>query len=410
MVWTIVIAVMPLAKFILNLAADILNLRSLRGTLPEEFSGLFDETAYQKSQDYTAAKTKLGLIVSTCNLIVLFGFWLAGGFGFLDSHVRSLSLSLIWTGLIYLGVLMLANYLFLLPFKIYETFALEEHFGFNRTTVKTFILDIFKSVGLSILIGGPVLALVLYLFQSAGDFAWFYAWLAVSFISVGLIFLTPSLLLPLFYKFTPMAEGELKEAIMSLARQLNFPLVGIFVIDGSRRSNKANAFFVGFGKFKRVALYDTLIAQQTIPELLAVLAHEIGHYKKKHTFRHLVFLILQFGFVFYLFFLLFEQPEFFKAFAVDQRSVYAGLVFFAIAYSFLGKIISVIGHTFSRRYEYEADEFAAKATGNPEILISSLKKLGRNNLANLQPHPVYTFLNYSHPPLLERFSALRNAP
>src|SRR3990167_4965718 len=292
-IYAILIITMMLTKFALDLTANLLNLRTLKRNLPDEFSGVFNVESYKKSQDYTRTNTKFQMIELTFGFALILVFWFGGGFGTLDSYIRSWNFPEIWTGLLYIGILTLGNALIFLPFSIYSTFIIEERFGFNRTTPKTFILDLLKMLALGILLGGAVLTIILYLFQQYGNFAWIYVWLAVTIFSLVISFLWPSLIMPIFQKFTPLEEGELKEAIMALAEKLKFPVSGIYVIDGSRRSSKTNAFFTGFGKHKRIALFDTLIAKQTIPELVSVLAHEIGHYKKRHMITGLVLGILQ---------------------------------------------------------------------------------------------------------------------
>ena len=405
--YAIFIIIMILAKFALDLTANLFNLRALKGNLPDEFSGVFNAESYKKSQDYTRTNTKFQTIESSFGLALILVFWFSGGFGTLDFYIRTWGFSAIPTGLFYIGILVFAQALIFLPFSIYHTFVIEERFGFNRTTPKTFILDLLKMLALGILLGGFMLTAILYLFQQYGNFAWIYAWLAVTLFSLVVSFLGPRLLMPIFLKFTPLEEGELKEAIMALAKKLKFPVSGIYVIDGSRRSNKTNAFFTGFGKHKRIALFDTLIAKQTVPELVSVLAHEIGHYKKKHMIIGLILGVLQTGLMLFLFSYFLAVPEFFTAFGLNHPSVYAGLIIFFLTYSFLGRIESVLMNVLSRKHEYEADVYSAENTKKPEVIISALKKLSLDNLSNLEPHPFHVFLNYSHPPVLERIKALR---
>ena len=405
--YAIFIVIMMLAKFALDLTANLLNLRALKGNLPDEFSGTFDAESYKKSQDYTRTNTKFQMLESFFGLALIFVFWFSGGFEVLDFYIRTWGFSAIPTGLFYIGILVFAQALIFLPFSIYSTFIIEERFGFNRTTPKTFILDLLKMLALGILLGGAVLTIILYLFQQYGNFAWIYVWLAVTIFSLVISFLWPSLIMPIFQKFTPLEEGELKEAIMALAEKLKFPVSGIYVIDGSRRSSKTNAFFTGFGKHKRIALFDTLIAKQTVPELVSVLAHEIGHYKKKHMIIGLILGVLQTGLMLFLFSYFLAVPEFFTAFGLNHPSVYAGLIIFFLTYSFFGRIESVLMNVLSRKHEYEADAYSAENTKNPEVMISALKKLSLDNLSNLEPHPFHVFLNYSHPTVLERIRALR---
>lgn len=403
-----IIIMMILIKFALDVAANLLNIKALGGEVPEEFKGLFNEETYKKSQQYTIVRTKFELFNLAVGLLVLFAFWFGGGFGMLDSYLRNFGFHKIVTGVLFIGFLSLGQYLISLLFSAYSIFIIEEHFGFNKTTVKTFVLDCVKEIFLSVIIGSAVLTVVLWFFEYAGRWAWFYAWVFVSFFSIVFTFLGPRLIMPFFLKFTPLGEGELKESIMALARKLDFPVEGIFVIDGSRRSNKTNAFFTGFGKHKRIALYDTLIAQHTVPELVSVLAHEIGHYKKKHVLRGLILGLVYAGVVFLLFSLFVDNVDFFKAFGLVDLSVYAGLVIFMISYVLIAEIGAVWGNIIQRKHEYEADNFAKMVIDDPESLVNGLKKLSRDNISNLNPHPFYVFLNYSHPTVLERIKKLRN--
>jgi STE24 endopeptidase len=391
----------------LNLLADVLNLRALRPELPTAFQGVYDAETYRKSQAYTRVQTQFGWLTSTCMLAVTLGFWLAGGFNVLDQCVRGWGYGPVWTGLAYIGLLMLGRALLTLPFSIYATFVLEERFGFNRTTPATFVTDLLKGLGLALLLGGPLLAGVLAFFQYAGASAWLYCWLATTVFILGVQFIAPTWILPLFNTFTPLEPGALKDALLACARALRFPLADVFVMDGSRRSSKSNAFFTGFGKHKRVALFDTLIAQLTPAELVAVLAHEIGHYKKKHIVQGMVLSIAHMGVVFFLLSMFLHHQGLFDAFYMAQPSVYAGLVFFGLLYTPVELLLSIGMRVFSRKHEYDADRFAVAAIDTPEAMAQALQKLSLHNLSNLTPHPFYVFLNYSHPPVLERIQTIR---
>jgi STE24 endopeptidase len=315
-------------------------------------------------------------------------------------------LSEIWNGLIYIGILIILRGIISLPFSIYATFVIEARFGFNKTTVRTFILDIVKAVLLGIILGGPLLAGVLYFFQYAGPLAWLYCWLVVTVFSLVIQFIAPTWIMPLFNKFTPLEQGELREAIMTYAQNVHYSLLDIFVMDGSKRSTKSNAFFTGFGKNKRIALFDTLIQKHTTTELVSVLAHEIGHYKKRHIIQSMLIGILHTGLIFYLLSIFLSHEGLFAAFYMQNMSVYAGLIFFGMLYAPLEMILSIFLNIFSRRNEMQADRFAVETTGQGQSLISALKKLSADNLSNLTPHPLYVFLNYSHPPVLERIRRL----
>lgn len=409
-IYGVIILATLLVGYLLDLVTELLNLKALREELPEEFADVYDREKYRKSQAYTRERTRFGLLTSSFGLLVTLVFWFAGGFNYLDEIVRGWSPGPIWTGLLYIGILILARSAISLPFSIYSTFVIEERYGFNKTTPKTFILDLIKGTALGIVIGGAVLAGVLYFFEYAGPYAWLYCWIAVTLFSLVMQFIAPTWIMPLFNKFTPLEEGELRSAIMDYARSVKYPLENLFVMDGSKRSSKSNAFFTGFGKHKRIALFDTLIANQTVPEIVAVLAHEIGHFKKKHILQSMVIGILHTGVMFYLLSIFLSHQGLFEAFYLENAAatpVYAGLIFFGMLFSPIEMILSVFMQIFSRKNEFEADRYAAETTGDPGSMVSALKKLSAHNLSNLTPHPLYVFLNYSHPPVLERIRAIR---
>jgi STE24 endopeptidase len=294
-----------------------------------------------------------------------------------------------------------------LPFSIYSTFVIEERFGFNRTTVKTFILDMLKGLLLGLLLGVPLLAGILAFFMYAGEWAWLYAWVVTTIFTLIIQFVAPRWIMPLFNKFEPLKEGELREKIFNYAGSVDFSLQDVYVMDGSKRSSKSNAFFTGFGKNKRIALFDTLIDKHSSDELLTVLAHEIGHYKKKHIIKSMITSIIHSGIVFYLLSIFITHEGLFDAFYMVNQSVYAGLIFFGMLYSPIEMILSIFMSRVSRKHEYEADRFAVRTTEKAESFITALKKLSVHNLSNLTPHPVYVFLNYSHPPILKRIKHVR---
>lgn len=406
-IYAIIILAAILADFVLDIISNYLNLKALSGQLPTEFEGIYDEAAYAKSQQYTRVQTRFGFITGTFDLLLLLGFWFSGGFNWLDELVRAWGFGELATGLLFIAVLLLARSVISLPFSIYSTFVIEERFGFNKTTPTTFAADILKSLLLSLLLGMPLLAGILAFFMYTGSLAWLCAWGAVTLFSLLMQYIAPTWIMPLFNKFTPLPDGELKQAITDYTEKVNFPLKGLFVIDGSRRSSKSNAFFTGFGKNKRVALYDTLIENHTIPELVAVLAHEIGHYKNKHILKGMVIGIVQTGVMLFVLSLFLTEEGLFQAFYMENMAVYTGLIFFGMLYAPIDMILSVFMQMLSRRHEYEADAFAARTTGRPEDMISTLKKLSKDNLSNLTPHPLYVFLNYSHPPVIKRINALK---
>ncbi|MGD9121245.1 MAG: M48 family metallopeptidase [Desulfobacterales bacterium] len=397
-----------LADFVLNLLADKLNLKNLRSELPKSFEDIYDAERYRQSQQYLRVHTRFGWSVSGFNLIVLLVFWFAKGFALLDNWVRAFELGPIYSGLIYVGILLLFRGLLSLPFSIYSTFVIEARFGFNKTTPATYILDLLKGLLLAVLLGAPLLAAILAFFEYAGPHAWWYCWIGVTLYMLIIQFVAPAWIMPLFNKFTPLEEGELKSAILAYANNIKFPLKNVYQMDGSRRSTKSNAFFTGFGRHKRIVLFDTLIKQHTVKELVAILAHEMGHYKKKHIRQSLIMGILQTGLMLFLLAQFITYQGLFDAFYMPQQSVYAGMLFFAMLYAPIDFFSGILMQWRSRRNETAADQFAAETTRDPGSMISALKKLSVHNLSNLSPHPFYVFLNYSHPPVLQRIRMLSN--
>ncbi|MFC1988971.1 M48 family metallopeptidase [Chloroflexota bacterium] len=394
-------------EFLLDVIADALNLRALKQEIPPALAGVYKPDAYRKSQEYTRSCTRFGFITSSFGLLIILIFWFTGGFNSLDQIVRSWGMGSTVNGLIYIGILVIAYELLTLPFSIYATFVIEERFGFNQTTPRVFIADGLKGLALTILLGGPLLAGILALFEYAGDYAWLCCWLAVTIYTMVMQFIAPIWIMPLFNKFTPMEPGELKDAIQDYARSVGYEVGNISVMDGSKRSTKTNAFFTGFGQTKRIALFDTLISKHTNQELVAVMAHEIGHYKKKHVLQGIVISIAHAGLIFFLLSVLLGSQTLYQAFYMEQSSVYAGLLFFGLLYTPVEMVLSIALQIFSRRNEYEADRFAAETTAEPASLVDALKKLTTENLSNLTPHPFYVFLNYSHPSLLQRVQAIQ---
>jgi STE24 endopeptidase len=395
--------------YLLDLSGRFLNLSALRPELPDEFSDVYDAEEYARSQEYTREGTRFAIVEDSFDVIVFLAFWWLGGFARLDELVRVFAEDSILRGLLFFGVLYAATQVLALPFAIYNTFVIEEKYGFNKMTWRTFVADLAKALLLTLLLGAPLLALVLFLFEFIGGLAWLYGWIAVTGFSLLLTYLAPQLILPLFNKFTLLGEGELKDSIRVMAEKCEFPLTEVYEIDGSRRSTKANAFFTGLGRNKKIALFDTLIENHSVRELVAILAHEIGHYKKKHITQAVVLGALQTGVLFYMLGLFLNNRGLFDAFAVKEMSIYGSLVFFALLFQPLSKLLGVGMMIFSRKNEYEADAYAAEVTGHAEDLISGLKRLSKENLANLTPHPFFVFMNYSHPPTLKRIKTLESS-
>lgn len=405
--WLIFIVAIIAAKYTLDLVVSFLNLKALSPDLPSEFNDVLNQEKYRESQEYTRKNTFFALIQNSCVTIITLAFLLLGGFNVIDEFSRSFAFGEIPTGIIFTAILVLLSFILELPFSIYSTFVIEEQFGFNQTTVKTFVVDILKSMLLAIIIGVPVLALVLWFFITTGELAWIYCWFGIFFITLLLQFLAPVLIMPLFNKFSPLEEGELKDAIMAYASKEKFKIKGVFVMDGSKRSTKLNAFFTGFGKFKKIVFFDTLLDTLNTQQIVGVLAHEMGHYKHKHLLKMIAASFLQTGIMFFFLSLIMENESLFKAFSMTNVSVYASLVFFGFLYAPVSLLLSVIFNAFSRKYEFEADRYAANSTNEPKFLVEGLKLLSKKNFSNLTPHPFNVALHYSHPPVLERIKALQ---
>lgn len=405
-IFWIIIAIL-IFDFILERVLDYLNTTRWSDQLPEEVKGIYDEEKYRKQQAYSKTNHRFGMLTSSFSFLLILGMLFFQGFAVVNDWALSVSTSPIWSALIFFGILMLASDVLTTPFDLYSTFVIEERFGFNKTTAKTYVLDKLKGWLLGAIIGGGLMALIIWIYTKTGQSFWLWVWLVVSGFSVFMAMFYSSLIVPLFNKQTPLEDGELKTAINEFATKVGFKLDNIFVIDGSKRSTKANAYFTGLGSKKRIVLYDTLIKDMEIPELVAVLAHEIGHYKKKHIIWSLILGILQTGLMLYIFSLVIDSPELSQALGVSKAYFHIGLITFGILYSPLSSIIGIGMNVFSRKNEYEADAFAAE-NYDDKPLATALKKLSVNNLSNLRPHPAYVFVHYSHPTLLQRLKAMRD--
>ncbi|MGY8642313.1 MAG: M48 family metallopeptidase [Verrucomicrobiales bacterium] len=384
----------------------LLNMKWLSPEVPDAFRDIFDADTYAKSQEYTRIRSVFGIGKSVLSIVVFFTFWWLGGFQWLDNWVRGFERGPILTGMIFVGVLFLANYLLTIPLDLYSTFKIEADFGFNKMTFGTWMGDQVKALILGVIIGAPMLALILWLFQTVPN-AWLWGWVVTTVFSLFLAYVSPTYIMPLFNKFEPIGNGPLKDEIHKMAEKCDFPLKEVSIMDGSKRSSKSNAFFTGFGNNKRIALFDTLVEKHTVPELVAVLAHEIGHFKEKHIVKGITISILTTGLMFFLLGRMMESRSLFDAFGVKETSVYLSLVLFGILMQPVGELLGIGGNILSRKHEFEADAYAAKVTGDPDAMVSALKQLSKDNLSNLTPHPAYVFLNYSHPPVIQRIEALR---
>jgi len=404
---TILIIILAIIVFdyLLERTMDFLNSTRWSNELPSELKGIYDEEKYRKSQDYLKVNVKFGTLTSTISFVLILAMLVLGGFGWFDQLVRQFTEHPVLLAILFFGLLGIASDFISMPFQVYDTFVIEERFGFNRTTLRTFILDKVKGWFLSLLIGGGLLAAFVWFYSTTGQYFWLYAWVFFTGFSIFMAMFYSTLIVPLFNKQTPLEEGELRNAIESFANKTGFKLDNIFVIDGSKRSSKANAYFSGLGPKKRIVLFDTLINDHTTEELVAVLAHEIGHYKKKHSIKGMAISVVTSGLMLFLLGLFINMPGLSLALGGDQPSFHLGILAFGLLYSPVSMILGILGNITSRRHEYEADAFAAqKYEAAP--LMEALKKLSVNNLSNLRPHPFNVFVGYSHPPLLQRLEHL----
>ncbi|WP_147677930.1 M48 family metallopeptidase [Algibacter pacificus] len=401
----IIIAII-IINFIVDQILDALNAKHFNDALPEELQDVYDSAEYKKSQQYKATNYKFGVLTSTFSVLLTLGFLWFDGFEFVDNIARSYTENPIGIALIFFGIIMIGSDILTTPFSYYSTFVIEEQFGFNKTTLKTFVLDKLKGWFMMGIVGGGILALIIWFYQVTGDSFWLYAWTLVAVFSLFMNMFYAKLIVPLFNKQSPLEAGSLRDKISAYANTVGFKLDKIFVIDGSKRSTKANAYFSGFGSEKRVTLYDTLINDLDEEEIVAVLAHEVGHYKKKHIIFNLVMSILLTGLTLFILSLFISNPMLSQALGVQIPSFHIGLIAFGMLYAPISEITGLIMNMFSRAFEYQADDYA-KNTYKAEPLISSLKKLSKNSLSNLTPHKAYVFMHYSHPTLLQRIGNLR---
>ncbi|NNK88149.1 MAG: M48 family metallopeptidase, partial [Flavobacteriaceae bacterium] len=395
-----------LVNFIIDKVFNYLNSKHYSDKPPKELEDVYDATEYNNSQEYKRTNYNFGIFTSSFSLIITLAFFFLDGFEFVDDIARSYSEHPIIVALIFFGIIMLASDFLSTPFAYYKTFVIEEKFGFNKTTHKTFILDKIKGWILSGIVGGGILALIIWFYMESGKNFWLYAWAMITVFTLVMNLLYAKLIVPLFNKQTALEPGELRDRIAEYAHSVGFNLSKIFVIDGSKRSTKANAYFSGFGREKRVTLYDTLINDLESDEIVAVLAHEVGHYKRKHIIFNLVASILLTGLTLFILSFFISNPLLSQALGVEQQSVHIGLIAFGLLYSPISTITGLLMNHLSRKFEYQADDYA-KHTFSAEPLISALKKLSKNSLSNLTPHPAYVILHYSHPTLLDRVLNLR---
>lgn len=403
----IIIGILVL-DFVIDKYIDHLNAKHFNDEIPNELKDVYNEEEYFKSQAYKKENYRFSLVTSTFSMIITLCFFIFKGFAWADGFARSFSDNEISVALIFFGIIMIGSDILNTPFSYYHTFVIEEKFGFNKTTKRLFLIDKIKGWLLSAIIGGGILAIIIWFYEKTGDMFWIYTWLFIGLFTIFMTMFYSSLIVPLFNKQTPLEEGDLKKSIYAFSEKAGFTVNNIYVIDGSKRSTKANAYFSGFGAKKRIVLYDTLINDLSIEEIVAVLAHEIGHYKKKHVMINMFVSLLITGITLFLFSLMINNAILSEALSVSMPSFHIGLITFGILYSPISELTGILMNYMSRKFEYQADNYA-KLKYNGEDLVSSLKKLSRNSLSNLTPHRMNVFVHYSHPTLLQRVKNLTNA-
>ncbi len=402
---TLIVALLC-GSFVLDRLLDLLNLSRMKPELPEKLRPFYDEERYRKSQNYLREKSRFGLLTGALNFVGTLLVLILGGLGALDSYLRTYMDDPFLLALTFFGVLGAASSIFGMPFSLYSTFVIEEKYGFNKTTFKTWVLDKVKGALIGAVLGSLILFAFIWLVDTLKEDFWIWFWGGISLFSLGIQFFYTTLLMPLFNKLQPLEAGELRSAIEAYSTKVGFPLGNIMVMDGSKRSTKANAFFSGFGSQKRIVLYDTLIAQMSQPEILSVLAHEVGHYKRRHIILGTILGMLNIGLMLFVLSRFILLPELSAALGAATPSIHLSLIAFAMLFSPISEVTGLLMNLLSRKNEYEADAFARETCDGP-ALEAALIKLHVETLSNLDPHPAYVFLHYSHPTLMQRISALR---
>ena len=393
-------------EYLLSSIGSILDIKNITPTIPSDFKKAYDQEKYILSQDYLKARTSFGLFSSSFSLILIMIVIHSDIFGLLDQFVRGQSDSYILQGLLFIGIIYFFQDIVSLPFSIYHTFVIEERFGFNKTTLNLFIIDKIKGYAIFIVLGSIVITPILYFFHVYGDIGWLIAWSILTAFMIAVQPLFVHVIAPMFNKFTPLEEGELRSAIEKYTVKVNFPLARIDIMDGSKRSAHSNAYFTGFGKSRRIAIFDTLVEKHSTNEIVSVVAHEVGHYKLKHVLQGTILGIIETGIMLFAFNLIMNDISLFQVFGVSQLSVHAGIVFFSMLYAPVSMFTSIVTTAISRKNEYEADKYSYDTTNNREALVSMLIGLSANNLSHLTPHPLKVFLSYSHPPVVDRIKAV----
>ena len=393
-------------EYLLSSISSILDIKNISPNILPDFEKAYDQEKYTKSQDYLRVRTRFGIFSSTFSLFLIIMVIHSGVFGLLDQYVMNQTENYILQGLIFIGIIYFFQDIISLPFSIYNTFVIEEKFGFNKTTPSLFIIDKIKGYFIFIVIGSVIITPILYFFHVYTATGWLIAWSILTLFMIAIQPLFVHVIAPMFNKFTPLEKGELRSAIEKYVNKVNFPLARIDIMDGSKRSAHSNAYFSGFGKSRRIAIFDTLVDKHSTDEIVSVVAHEVGHYKLKHILFGTIIGIVETGIMLFAFNLIMNDISLFHVFGVNDLSVHAGIVFFSMLYAPVSMVTSIISSSISRKNEFEADKYSLDTTQNSEALISMLIGLSANNLSHLTPHPLKVFLSYSHPPVIDRIKAV----
>ncbi|MDR1663126.1 MAG: M48 family metallopeptidase [Endomicrobium sp.] len=396
------------AVYTIKTISDLLNIKNISNIIPHEFENFFDKKKYTKAQSYLKYNTKFAIFSYTFSMILQITFILAGGFSYVDSLASSFGTGTVLTGLIFAGILYLIYEIVNLPFSAYSTFVIEEKFGFNKMNGKIFVTDFIKSFIIKGIIYSVMFSVVVWLFSSVEHYAWLYAFAAITAFELFVTFIYPIAIIPLFNKYTPLEDGELKKSVEEYAKKENFKMKGLFKMDNSKRSTKSNAFFAGFGKSIRIVLFDTLIQKHTVEELTSVLAHEMGHFKLGHIVKQIFFSFVSTAIMLFVLSVFIKKLWIYKAFLMDTQPIYAGVIFFTFLYAPMSFVLTTISNYLSRKYEHEADIYSVTTYKHHQDMINALKKLSVDNLSNLTPHKLKVFLEYSHPPVLDRVNTIKN--
>jgi len=395
-----------IVEYLLSSISSILDIKNISPNILPDFEKAYDQEKYTKSQDYLRVRTRFGIFSSTFSLFLIIMVIHSGVFGLLDQYVMNQTENYILQGLMFIGIIYFFQDIISLPFSIYNTFVIEEKFGFNKTTLSLFIIDKIKGYFIFIVIGSVIITPILYFFHVYTDTGWLIAWSILTLFMIAIQPLFVHVIAPMFNKFTPLEDGELRSAIENYVSKVNFPLARIDIMDGSKRSAHSNAYFSGFGKSRRIAIFDTLVDKHSTEEIVSVVAHEVGHYKLKHILFGTIIGIVETGIMLFAFNLIMNDISLFHVFGVNNLSVHAGIVFFSMLYAPVSMFTSIISSAISRKNEFEADKYSLDTTQNSEALISMLIGLSANNLSHLTPHPLKVFLSYSHPPVIDRIKAV----